>query len=217
MEFLKELFGGNSLSYEQFEKAVNDKKMKLVNLSDGGYVDKKKYDDDITAKDNSIAELNNTIGSRDKDIADIKKQLEEAGADKDKLSTVTSQLSELQTKYETDSKAYQEKLSKQEYEFAVKDFANGQKFSSNAAKRDFINSMINKGLKMEKDHILGADDFVKAYAENNADAFVVEKPQEPEKPAAPVPQFGASVGAGGSENANPFTFHFAGVRQPRKE
>ncbi len=47
MEELQELFGENALSYEDFTKAVEEKGMKLANLSAGGYVAKSKYDDDV--------------------------------------------------------------------------------------------------------------------------------------------------------------------------
>ena len=46
-EELKELFGENSLSYDDFSKAIEEKGMKLANLSAGGYVAKTKYDDDV--------------------------------------------------------------------------------------------------------------------------------------------------------------------------
>ena len=46
-EELKELFGENTLSYDDFTKAVEEKGMKLANLSAGGYVAKSKYDDDV--------------------------------------------------------------------------------------------------------------------------------------------------------------------------
>ena len=94
-------------------------------------------------------------------------------------------------------------------------FANSKKFTSNAAKRDFVNSMIAKDLKMDNDKILGADDFVTAYSIDNADAFIVEK-ADPE-PAKPKPTFvnptgGNDPAAGGSE----FAFNFTGVR-PKEE
>ena len=44
---LKELFGENTLSYEDFSKAIEEKGMKLANLSAGGYIAKTKYDDDV--------------------------------------------------------------------------------------------------------------------------------------------------------------------------
>ena len=47
MDELQELFGKNALSYDDFNKAVEEKGMKLVNLSAGGYIAKTKYDEDV--------------------------------------------------------------------------------------------------------------------------------------------------------------------------
>ena len=38
MEFLKALFSNGPLTFEQFEAAVKEQKMNIVNLADGGYV-----------------------------------------------------------------------------------------------------------------------------------------------------------------------------------
>lgn len=47
MEFLKALFSNGPLTFEQFEAAVKEQKMNIVNLADGGYVSKSKYDDTV--------------------------------------------------------------------------------------------------------------------------------------------------------------------------
>lgn len=189
---VKELFEkaeNGALTYDQFVQAAKDAKAKFVDLSEGAYVSRSKYDDDMQTKDAQINTLNGTISTRDADLANIKKQLEEAGVDAQKLSTLSTDLSTLQGKYDTDIKNYQERLTKQAYEFAVKEFANTQKFTSNAAKRDFISSLINENFKMnDKSEIIGANDFVKMYAESNADAFVVESTPEP-TPTKPQPTF----------------------------
>lgn len=213
---IKELFGEGSLSYEEFEKAMKEKGAKFVDLSEGNYVSKDKFDNEVASKDGQITQLNDTIKSRDKDLKDLKAQLKEAGTDAGKLTELEKQFGDLQTQYKTDTENYKNQLNKQAYEFAVKDFANGKKFSSNAAKRDFINSMIAKGLQMEGDKILGADDFVTSYSTDNADAFVVEEPKSKE-PEQPKPTFAQPT----SPNTNnkptnegdPFGFNFIGVRQ----
>lgn len=211
---VKELFDNaenGTLTWEQFQAAMGT--AKFVDLSEGNYVSKKKYEDDISSRDTQISTLNDTISTRDKDLTGLKSQLEAAGTDVEKLSQLTGEFDSLKTKYDADTKAYKAQLKKQAYEFAVKEFANSKKFSSNAAKRDFIQSMIAKELKMEDDKILGADDFVTAYTTNNADAFVAETPKEPE---SPKPHFVSPTQ--GSEpspvdqNAFSSAFHFTGVR-----
>lgn len=49
MEFLKELFGEDGIKYDEFVTKVNEKGYKIVDISKGGYVDKKKYDDEVAA------------------------------------------------------------------------------------------------------------------------------------------------------------------------
>lgn len=223
---IKEVFEKSQepLTYEKFTELAG--KAKFADLTEGGYVSKDKHENELSAKDNEIATLNQNLSDRDKDLKDLKKQLEDAGTDNEKLTELTNNLSTLQGKYDADTKTYKEQLQKQAYEFAVKEFASTQNFSSNAAKRDFIQSMIAEDLKYDsKDGILGAKDFAKKYAKENADAFIVEaKPQEAEQqPTQPKPQFvGSTPGmqsAPQEDSTKGFSnaFHFTGVRPMPKE
>ena len=206
---------GGTLTWEQFEAAVKAKNAKFADLSSGDYVSKSKYEDDLKAKDGQISTLNSTIAKRDTDLSELRKQLEAAGTDSSKLTELTTQFNSLQSKYAEDTKAYKEQLKKQAYEFAVKDFANGKKFTSNAAKRDFVQSMIAKDLKFENGSILGADDFTTEYSKENSDAFVVEK-KEPDPKPEPKPSFVNPTQGGkptqAEDNAFINAFHFMGVR-----
>ena len=227
---LKEIFEKadetGALTYEQFEQFAKEAGAKFADLSDGKYVSKSKYDADLKAKDaqlesvnSQIENLNQTVTTRDEDLKNLQKQLEEAGQDATKLAELNTQFSALQEQYNNDVKSYQEKMQKQAYEFAVREFAGTKQFSSNAAKRDFINTMIARNLQMEDGKILGREDFVEKYSEENADAFKVELPPEPEpikepepEPVvAPIPQF---VGAtpGPEPQDEEFDFGFQGIR-----
>ena len=53
MEFLKELFGDKALTFDQFAAKVNERKMKLANISDGAYVGREKFDT-LTADRNGL-------------------------------------------------------------------------------------------------------------------------------------------------------------------
>lgn len=231
---VKEMFEGaenGTLTYEQFEAVMKEKGAKFADLSDGKYVSKSKYDADLKAKDTAIETadaqiktLNETIATRDTDLGNLQKKLEEVGQDANKLAEAQEQLSGLQQKYEADVKNYESKMQQQAYEFAVKDFASTKNFTSQAAKRDFIQSMIARGLQMEGDKILGREDFVEKYASENADAFVVEKTEPetaptpttesaPEPALAPVPQFVAPTpGPEPGATDTGFHFDFTGVR-----
>lgn len=235
---IKDLFDGaegGTLTYEQFEAAAREGGAKFADLSDGKYVSKSKYDADLKAKDKEleakdgeiaqvtaqVETLNSTIATRDADLSDLQTKLEAAGQDATKLAEVTEQLTGLQSKYEADVQSYQTQMQKQAYEFAVKEFANTKKFTSQAAKRDFIQSMIARGLQMEGDKILGREDFAESYATENADAFVVDEPApeppvqepEPEQPKVVVPEFVAPTPGPEPNNATDgFQFGFTGVR-----
>lgn len=214
---LKELFSkaeGGVFTYEAFESALKDAGIKLADLSSGEYVSKHKYDDDIKAKDDNIAKLNDTIAKRDTDLANLKSQLEEAGTDATKLGELTTQFNDLQTKYDTDIKEYQAQLKQQEYEFAVRDFAGNKSFTSNAAKRDFIQSMIAKNLTVENGKIIGGEDFATGYLADNPDAFVTQQ----EQPVADnKPKFVSSTDTVSSPAPDPTNgfakaFNFASLR-----
>lgn len=233
---IKELFEkaeNGTLTYEQFEALAKEGGAKFADLSDGKYVSKSKYDADIKAKDTEIEgingridELSTTISTRDTDLAELQKKLEDAGQDATKLAELGEQFTGLQSKYEADVKAYQDKMAQQSYEFAVREFANSKKFSSQAAKRDFVKSMIERKLQMEGDKLIGGEDFVELYSQENADAFYVEPPkEEPKKeepkaeepkatPKTDVPTFVASAqGFTNPTDDNGFHFNFTGVRE----
>ena len=212
MDFLKELFGEEALTWEQFSEAVTSKGFKVADLSKGNYVSKKKFDDEIKTRDTTISELNSTISVRDNDIEDLKQKLETGGQDNEtKVKELLTQISTLQSQYESDKSELETKLSKQAYEFAVRDFANSQKFTSTAAKRDFEREMISAELKMKDNSIIGANDFVTSYKEKNADAFVTA---DPEPTPEPKPTFIQPTPPTPQQSDNPFdaVFNFNGVR-----
>lgn len=184
---VKEIFDkaqDGTLTWEQFQTAMGDSK--FVDLTEGNYVSKQKYDDEISRKDTRIAELTTTISTRDTDLATLQQTLKDAG-DVEALKKASADLAELQQRYDKETKDYQKQLAKQAYEFAVKEFANTKTFSSNAAKRDFTNALLAKNLNLEDGRIIGAEDFVQIYTKDNADAFVTPKTE-------PKPQFVSGPG-----------------------
>lgn len=232
---IKDIFDaaeGGTLTYEQFEAAVKAGGAKFADLSDGKYVSKSKYDADLKAKDgeieakvteiagrdDQIKNLNETIATRDTDLTSLQKKLEEAGQDATKLAELNNQITSMQSKYDADVQSYQNQLKKQAYEFAVKEYAQTKNFTSQAARRDFVQSMIARELQMEDGKILGRDDFADKYFAENADALVVEKAPEPapEPPTTPqvvVPEIVAPTpGPAPDSQENGFQFNFTGVR-----
>lgn len=193
---IKEVFEqaeDGTLTYEQFQKIVKEANAKFADLSEGEYVSKGKYEDELASLNAQIETLNGTIGTRDTDLEALKKQLEEAGTDAEKLTALSTDLQTLQGKYDADIKSYKEQLKRQAYDFAVKNFSNGLKFSSKAAQREFERAMKEANLKMDGDSILGAEDFRAKYAESNEDSFVVDAPIEEPEPEPYIPQFVGST------------------------
>lgn len=217
MDFLKTLFDGvegGKLSFDEFKAACKNDSIKLANLATGDYVAKQKYTDDIGTRDTRIKSLEDTLANRDNDLKDVKTQLENAGVDREKLSSLTTQLNDLQNKYTADTKKLEADMLAQRKTYAVKEYANSKKFTSQAARRDFEHYLMTKEFSMSDDGVLmGGEDFVKEYSKDNADAFVVDAPESKQPENNPLPQFVSSTpGGSNGGDTKAFHFNFAGVR-----
>lgn len=133
------------------------------------------------------AKYNTDIAQRDTDLADLKQKLADAGTDAETLKNLQTEFDTLKTNYANAQADYQKELNKQAYEFAIKEKTNSLQFTSNSAKKAFLSDALAKNLTMDNGNILGFDDFVSAYKEQDAGAFVVETTTEEPKP----PMFGA--------------------------
>lgn len=184
-EFLKKLFGTpkdgeapKAMTYEELEAAIDaDEKLKLINLEDGGYVAKDKLDTKIT------------------ELKDTKKLLEDANAtiqtykDMD-IDGIKKSVTDWEAKYNTDTKALQDKLDEQATEFAAKEYMSKFHFTSTLAAKAAMSEFMAHGFKRGDDgKFLGADDFMSAMKESNPGAFVVETPPSQDPPPAPKPTF----------------------------
>ena len=168
-------------------KEVSNLQGKLENMEKERDTYKDKYDTDIK--------------QRDADIKDLQTKLKDAGTDSTKLIDLENQLTTLQETYKKEKDDYESQLSKQAYEFAVKEKVAELKFSSNSAKKAFIADAINEGMKLKNGELQGFDDFLESYKKNDADAFLKEdKPAEaqPKQDDKPKPQF-----SGKSSNVEP--------------
>lgn len=184
-EFLKRLFGTpkdgekpKAMTYEELEAAIDaDDKIKLINLEDGGYVPKKTLDTKNTELGETkklLKEANDTIQTyKEMDIDGIKKSV-----------------TDWETKYNTDTKALQEKLDAQATEFAAKEYMSKFQFTSPLAAKAAMSEFMAQGFKRGDDgKFLGADDFMKSMKESNPGAFVVETPPAQDTPPASKPTF----------------------------
>lgn len=192
MEFLKALFKDGALTYDQLLEAVNEAKLNVVNIADGSYISKTKFDDKVAALNQQVKDLQGQVSQRDADLSDLSEKLTAAQADAGKLSEVQSSLTGLQSKYEADKQEWEHKNAQQAYEFMVRERANGLKFTSAAAKRDFIREANGKEFKVDGESLLGYDEFVTKYKADNPGAMVEEKPEAPTQPTIVVPTNGVT-------------------------
>ena len=161
-EKLREKFGEETFK-EIMEVFGGEDKEIFVN--DGSFFPKHKFDD-----------LNN-------DKKELKKQLDDVNAKLQELSNVDvesfkKEIEDLKSKYETDTNALNEKISKREYEYAVNDLTRDLKFSSESAKKSFMSDLLEKNLKLEDGKLFGFDDYLNSYKEQDPNAFIVEKQGE---------------------------------------
>ena len=150
---------------------------------------KDEFNKELSANYKTIAEFSNLqerydadIKTRDADLETLRGQLSKAGDNSGELEKLKGQLSGLQTKYDADKTAYENKLKEQQYDFIVNKFADGLEFTSNGAKKAFISDLKAKDLPLNesKDRLMGTEDFVKDYKEKDSGAFkAIEKPNSP--------------------------------------
>ena len=155
---------------------------------------------ELKAKEELITSVNSEIEKfKGMNIEEIQKQVE----------TLKTQNTEYQTKSEADKVAYEKQLADKDYEFAVKEFVSGHKFTNDFVKDAFVNDFKSKGLKLEDGKFLGADDHVKNFMEKNPGVFAVETTTENK-----IPEI--VKGTGGQQTqttGNGFGFNFTPIHQ----
>lgn len=146
-----------------------------------------------------VAALKGQLSDRDKDIEALKKAAE-------KGEEVTKQLTELQGKYEADTKALQQQIDQRNYMDAVRTAVadKGIKFTSKAAESYYMSQAESKQLKLENGRLIGFDDFHNAMFEADKGAFVQPEPSGENKPAAsPAAFFSGPAGQTTTPSATP--------------
>ncbi len=170
MEFLKDILGDEL--YGQVETKINgfnsdeknkEKQLKIVNLTDGGYVSKEKYlslETKSNGLETQLDEANSTIKSyKDMDIEGIKKSAED-----------------WEEKYNNDTAALQGRLELQEKTFAAERYLDGQKIKSALSRKQILQEFLAQDLKFKDGAFVGADDYMKTVREQYPDEFEAEEP-----------------------------------------
>lgn len=131
------------------------------------------YGKSFKEKDEKIQSLTTEKEGLSTQLVELNTKVKElSGIDAEKLK---DEIKTLNDKYENDTKELNQKLSKQNYDFKVKELTSGLKFSSESAKKAFIADLSTKELKLEEDKLLGYDDYVKSYQESDPNAFAKEE------------------------------------------
>lgn len=232
-EFLKKLFGTvkdgeqpKAMTYEELEAAIDgDKGITLVNLKDGGYVSKAKFD----AKETELNGVQEQLNTANETIKGFEGQ---------DVEGIKQKVSEWETKYNTDTQELRSQLAAQERSHAEDMFLSGYKFTSKAAKDGVLANLRGKKFQIDNGVLLGAKEYMQSLMEDEdyKGAFVTEPKGDDGNGGAAgsggngangsgsgrFPRFsqgasGTQPGAAGSDGNNPLGFSFSRIRQPKNE
>ncbi len=223
-EFLKKLFGEpkegeapKAMTYAELETALdaaND--VQVVNLKDGGYVAKDKFD----AKDTELKGVKQQLSDANTQIQSFKGKATDIDAANQKVA-------EWEAKYNTDTKALQDRLDAEARSHAEDMFLSGYKFTSKAARNGVLADFRAKNFKLENGEFQGGKEYLEGLMkqEDYKGAFVIEDDKggagnsgQSNQNQQQGPRFsqgtsgGNAGGNGGGEN--PFNFGFTRLRQP---
>ncbi len=201
---------------KQFPEATKEQIKALLDIHSAD-IDKVKGDTEslnnqISAKDTEISGLKEQLTQRDKDI----KALQDGAKD---ASAIQQQLTELQTKYNDDTRALNKKLADQQAEFATtratEKFFSGVEFSSTLARDAAMAQFRQKGFKLDGETFQGGKEWLDQLRKDQPEAF---KATEPDNGGKPKPKFTNPINPGGDGgDGNPFSFNFTPLREMPKK
>lgn len=172
---------------------------------------------DIQREKNAVNKVNQDLEKYKAENEGLKTQLSEANTQIQSfkemdIDGIKASAEEWKTKYETDTKALNEKIAAKDYDYAIKDYMSKFKFIDDDVKETVINKFKAKEFKLEEGKFLGADDYMKDYKENHKSLFISDEPQDP------IPEIVKPTGGSNPVgDTNPFKFNFMGVRPVSKE
>lgn len=149
---------------ESFGKSFNE------NYKTIAEVEKIKTKLENSTSDNSS--LNERLEQSQKDITELKEKLEATGEDATKIKELQMEVDNLLKKNEEQSQKFAEAEKQRDYLNSIKDAMKDLKFSSKSAEQTFINKAVEKQFASDNGKLLGFDEFVKDYKEQDSGAFV---------------------------------------------
>lgn len=150
----------------------------------------KEYGTSIQAKDQELETLKTEKEGLSAQLKEANTKIE--GFKDVDVNKLNEEIESWKTKYNTDTENLKKEISKKDYDFKINDVIKDLQFSSNGAKKAFIEDLKAKELKFEEDKLVGYADFLKTYQENDPDAF--KKQDE-----------GSKINLGGEHKGNPPT------------
>lgn len=169
---------------------------------------------DIQREKNAVNKVNQDLEKYKAENEGLKTQLNEANTQIQSfkemdIDGIKASAEEWKTKYETDTKALNEKIAAKDYDYAIKDFMSNYKFIDDDVKETVINKFKAKEFKLEEGKFLGGEEFMKEYKENHKSLFIPDEPQDP------IPEIVKPTGGSnppGEGNKFGFATMFTGVR-----
>ena len=131
---------------------------------------------DVGTHKNSVTALTTERDQLKEQLAEANKQIQ-SYKDMD-VDGIKKSAADWEAKHAADTKALQDKLDAANYGFGVERAVAGLKFSSTAAKNQFVADLTAKKLPLQEGKLLGLDDYVKTYREKDPGAFVPENDEK---------------------------------------
>lgn len=168
MDFLKEILGEELYSQtkekvDSYNNDHKDKQVKLVNLSEGNYVSKEKFD----SKETEIANLRIQIENANNEIQSYKEM---------DIDSIKKSAEDWETKYNDLVKAQDEAKKESIRKERTNAFFNGVEFASESAKAGVIAQFNQKDFKYDEEtnKFQGASEWLEELKKNDVGAFKSE-------------------------------------------
>lgn len=183
---LQSIFGDKPISFDDFKKGLEDKKIKLGNLEGGNYIAKERF--------NKLEEDYKALETKNKELMDMseKHQKEIAKLNKESISKeeYDKRMEEIQTKHKSEIDTLKKGMEEAQRNSIISNFLDKYPIAPNC--KEFVLAKLDNSLiKVDGDKILGIDDQMKGIMENYSSLFTQSKPA------------GATPNAAGTTSANP--------------
>lgn len=202
MEFLKEVLGEELYSqakekFDAYNKEHKDKPMKLVNLSEGNYVSKEKFND----KETEVSTLKTQVEDANKEIQSYK--------DMD-IESIKKSATDWEDKYNKLVESQEEAKKKSIRNERTNAFFNDVKFASESAKAGVIAQFNEKDFKYDEQtgKFQGANEWLEELKKNDVGAFQSEVAN---------PKFTTEISTPTNNSSMDEVMKVMGLKEERKE